>query len=167
MTGSFYQRGLGLPDRDYYFRPDEPSEEIRHAYVAHVARTLELAGATANEAKASAKAIMKLESKLAWASRTIVERRDPERNYNKFERGALAKEAPGLDWEGFFTAIRFPVTEKTVVVGQPEFFTALGDLLRSEPVDTWRDYLRWHLLRQTSDYLPAAFVDEHFAFYGR
>lgn len=167
MTGSFYQRGLGLPDRDYYFRPDEKSEEIRTAYVAHVARTLELAGATAAEAKAAADTIMILETKLAKASRTMVERRDPEKNYNKLDRAALAKQAPGLDWDGFFQAIHFPASEKTVVVGQPEFFTALGELLQSEPAATWRAYLRWHLLRQTSDYLSQAFVDEHFAFYGR
>jgi putative endopeptidase len=167
MISGFYQRGLGLPDRDYYFQPDEKSAEIRQAYVAHVARTLELAGAAAPEAQAAAAVIMALETKLAQASRTMVERRDPEKNYNKFDRSALAKQAPGFDWEGFLAAIQLPAGEKTVLVGQPEFFVALGELLRTEPVATWRAYLRWHLLRQTSDYLSRAFVDEHFAFYGR
>ena len=108
-----------------------------------------------------------LETKLAKASRTLVERRDPEKNYNKFERTALAKQAPAFAWAGFFRHINFPETEKTVLVGQPEFFTALGELFRSESPAVWRDYLRWQVLRQSSDYLSRAFVDEHFAFYGK
>jgi putative endopeptidase len=167
MTASFYQGGLGLPDRDFYFRTDEKSTEIRQAYVAHVARTLELAGDAPAVAKANADAILALETKLAKASRTLVERRDPEKNYNKLDHAALAKQAPGIAWDGFFASIKLPSTEKTVVVGQPEYFTALGGLFQTETLDTWRAYLRWHLLRQTSDYLSRAFVDEHFSFYGR
>ncbi len=167
MIAGFYQGGLGLPDRDYYFRPDEKSADIRQAYVAHVARTLQLAGDKPNAAKAAADAIMALETKLAKASRTIVERRDPEKNYNKYERPALAKFAPAFAWEGFLGGIHFPATEKTVLVGQPEFFTALGELLQNEPVATWQAYLRWHVLHQSSDYLGRAFVDERFAFYGK
>lgn len=167
MIVSFSQGGLGLPDRDFYFRTDEKSTDIRQAYVAHVARTLELSGATPAAAKASAVAILALETKLAKASRTIVERRDPEKNYNKLDRAALARQAPGISWDDFFTRIRLPNTEETVLVGQPEYFTALGSLFASEALDTWHAYLRWHLLRQTSDYLAHAFVDEHFAFYGR
>ncbi len=166
MIAGFYQGGLGLPERDYYFRTDEKSVEIRQAYLAHVAKTLELAGAAPAAAKMSADNILALETKLAKASRTLVERRDPEKNYNKFERAALARQAPGFAWDGFFAHIKFPVTEKTVLVGQPEFFTALGGLFESEPAATWRDYLRWQVLRQSADYLGHAFVDEHFAFYG-
>lgn len=167
MIGGFSQGGLGLPERDYYFRSDDKSAEIRAAYVEHIAHTLALAGADAADARQSAAAIMALETRLAKASRTLVERRDPEKNYNKFKRSALAKQAPGIDWAGFFQAISYPKLEKTVLVGQPEFFTALGGLFQSEPVETWRAYLHWHVLRQTSDFLPAAFVNEHFAFYGR
>ena len=167
MIASFYQGGLGLPDRDFYFRTDEKSTDIRQAYVAHVARTLELAGDTPAAAKTSAETILALETKLAKASRTMVERRDPEKNYNKFARTALAQQAPGFAWDGFFARVQLPDSEKTVLVGQPEYFTALGGLFRSESLDAWRAYLRWHLLRQTSDYLSQAFVDEHFSFYGR
>ncbi len=166
MIGGFYQGGLGLPDRDYYFRTDEKSVEIRTAYVAHVAKTLELAGDKPADAKTAADAIVALETKLAKASRTMVERRDPEKNYNKFERAALAKQAPAFAWEGFFTAIKLPTTEKTVLVGQPEFFTALGELYANEPLASWRAYLRWHVLHQCANYLSRAFVDERFAFYG-
>src|SRR5688572_13963352 len=167
MIASFHQGGLGLPDRDFYFRTDEESTDIRQAYVAHVARTLELAGEKPARAKAGADAILALETKLAKASRTIVERRDPEKNYNKLDRAELPKQAPGIAWDGFSLRIKLPASEQTVLVGQPEYFTALGGFFESEPLDTWRAYLRWHLLRQTSDYLSHAFVDEHFAFYGR
>ena len=167
MTGGFAQGGLGLPERDYYFRAGPAAADIRQAYVAHVAKMLELAGDTPAAAKSAADAIMALETKIAKTSRTLVERRDPEKNYNKFERSALAKLAPDFAWEGFLAQVNFPATEKTVLVGQPEFFTALGGLLRTESLDSWRVYLRWHLLRQTANYLGHAFVDERFAFYGK
>ena len=167
MIAGFAQGGLGLPERDYYFRPGTNPEEIRRAYVAHVARTLELAGDAPAAARSAADAVMALETKLAKASRTLVERRDPEKNYNKFERSALAKLAPDFAWEDFLAQIHFPAAEKTVLVGQPEFFTAFGGLLRSEPLESWRAYLRWQLLHQTANYLGHTFVDERFAFYGQ
>ncbi|MSU46084.1 MAG: M13 family peptidase [Lacunisphaera sp.] len=167
MTGAFAQGGLGLPERDYYFRAGPEAEDIRQAYTSHVAKMLELAGDTPAAAKSSADAIMALETKIAKASRTLVERRDPEKNYNKFERSALAKLAPDFAWEGFLAQLQLPAAEKTVLVGQPEFFTTLGGLLQSESLDSWRAYLRWHLLRQTAAYLGHAFVDERFVFYGK
>lgn len=167
MIAAFAQGGLGLPERDYYTRTDEKSVETRTAYQAHVARMLALAGDTPAEAAAGAEVVLALETKLAQASRTLVERRDPEKNYNKFERTALAKLAPDFAWEDFLQQVGLPATEKTVLVGQPEFFTALGGFSRSEPLAHWRTYLRWHLLHQTANHLGRAFVDESFAFYGK
>lgn len=167
MIAAFAQGGLGLPERDYYTRTDEKSAEIRQAYVVHIARTLELAGDSPEAARKASEAILGFETKLARASRTIVERRDPEKNYNKFDRTALGKIAPKLDWEGFFRKIELPAAEKNLLVGQPEFFTALSGFLESEPLDTWRAYLRWHVLHQASPYLGRAFVEERFAFFGR
>ncbi|HVT72009.1 MAG TPA: M13 family metallopeptidase [Lacunisphaera sp.] len=167
MIAKFVQGGLGLPERDYYFRTDAKSAELREQYVAHVARMLELGGAPSAAAGTQARAIMALETRLAQASRTLVERRDPEKNYHKFPRAALAKVTPDLDWEGFLGAVGFPATEKMILVGQPEFFTALGGLIQHEPLESWRAYLRWHLLHTTANYLGHAFVDENFAFYGR
>ena len=118
-------------------------------------------------AKAAADSIMALETKLAKASRTLVELRDPEKNYNKFKRAALAKLAPELDWNGYFATIAFPGSETKLLVRQPEFFTAFGGLLASEPLAVWRNYLRWHLLSETANYLSKPFVDEHFSFYGK
>ncbi|MGA7699006.1 MAG: M13 family metallopeptidase [Thermoguttaceae bacterium] len=167
MIAGFSQGGLGLPERDYYFRAGKDSEEIRTAYVAHIARMLELAGDPPAKAKAAADSIMAFETKLAKASRTLVDLRDPEKNYNKFKRSALAKVAPGVDWDGYFALIALPSDEKQLLVRQPEFLTAISGLLASEPLSVWRDYLRWHLLCETADYLSKPFVDEHFSFYGK
>ena len=167
VIAGFAQGGLGLPERDYYFQTGPDAEAIRLAYVAHIGRMFQLAGDAPAVAQQGADAIMALETKLAKASRTLVDRRDPEKNYNKYERTALTKLTSGFAWESFFTQIAFPAAEKTVLVGQPEFFTALGDLLASEPLTTWRAYLRWHLLHQTANYLGSAFVDESFSFYSK
>lgn len=167
MIARFSQGGLGLPERDYYFRAGENSDGIRAAYVAHVTRMFTLAGDDAATAKAAADTIMAFETKLAKASRTLVERRDPEKNYNKFERVALKQVAPGFDWDGYLNAIAFPAAERTVIVGQPEFFAAFDGLMKSEPIDTWRVYLRWRVLSRTADYLSKAFVEERFAFQGK
>jgi len=166
MIAAFEQGGLGLPDRDYYFQAGDDAEGIRRAYVAHIARTLGLAGDTSASAKAGADAIMAFETKLARASRTIVELRDPDRNYNKLARTGLSRLASRLDWEGFLSAFGFPASEKTVLVGQPEFFSALDQLIATEPIETWRLYLRWRVLSLTSNYLGLEFEQEHFAFAG-
>ena len=167
MIAGLTQGGLGLPERDYYFREGKEAEEIRTAYVAHIDRMLELAGDAPASAKATADSIMAFETKLAKASRTLVDLRDPEKNYNKFERTALAKLAPGLDWDGYFAKIAYPASETKLLVRQPEFFTAFDGLLKSEPLAVWRDYLRWVLISETASYLSKPFVDEHFSFYGK
>ena len=167
MIAGFGQGGLGLPEREYYYRADAKSEEIRQAYAAHIARTLELAGDTTDAAKTEAAAIMAFETKLAKSARKLVDLRDPEKNYNKFTRAALAKVSPAINWEGFLAQFKFPATEQTLLVGQPEFFTAFGGMLQSEPLCTWQTYLRWHVLRQASSYLGHALDDEHFNFYSK
>ena len=171
MIAGFSQGGLGLPERDYYFRAGKDSEEIRAAYVAHIARMFELAGDAPAKAKAAADSIMALETKLAKASRTLVDLRDPEKNYNKFKRSALFKLAPGVDWNGYFAVIAlpgsFPRSETTLLVRQPEFLKDVAGLLGSEPLSVWQDYLQWHLLSETANYLSKPFVDEHFSFYGK
>ncbi len=168
MIASLNQGGLGLPERDYYFRKGKEAEEIRAAYVAHIARMLVLAGDTPRSAKAVADSIMVFETALANASRSLVDLRDPEKNYNKFKRTALGKlVARGIVWDRYFDAIAFPSGETQLLVRQPEFFTAFGKLLESEPLPVWRDYLRWCLLSQTANYLSKPFVEERFSFAGK
>jgi predicted metalloendopeptidase len=167
MIAALAQGGLGLPERDYYFREGKEAEEIRAAYVAHVARMMELAGDTPASAQAAAAAVMAFETKLAKASRTLVDLRDPEKNYNKFDRAALLKLAPNVDWNGYFETIAFPGKESKLLVRQPEFFTAFSGLLASQPLSVWRTYLRWVVISASANYLSRPFVEEHFAFYGK
>jgi predicted metalloendopeptidase len=167
MIAGFSQGGLGLPERDYYFRDDKESKEIRDAYVAHIARMLELAGDEPKAAQAAAQTIFAFETKLAKASRTLVDLRDPEKNYHKYKRSDLDALAPGMDWRAFFAAVAFPGDETTMLVRQPEFYTAVGSLLTTEPAAAWRDYLRWHLISETANYLSKPFVEERFAFAGK
>jgi putative endopeptidase len=167
MIASLSQGGLGLPERDYYFREGKAAVEIRAAYLAYIARTLALAGDAAPAARSAAASIMALETKLARTSRTLVALRDPEKNYNQYPRAALTRLAPAVDWNSYFTTIAFPPGESKVLVRQPEFFTGLSRLLASEPLAAWRDYLRWHMLSETANYLSEPFVEAHFAFYGR
>ncbi len=135
--------------------------------MSHIARMLELAGDAPPSAKAAAAVIMAFETKLAKASRTLVDLRDPEKNYHKFERSALPKLAPGLDWDRYLATLAFPRNETKLLVRQPEFFTAFGGLLTSEPLPVWRNYLRWHLVSENANYLSKPFVEERFSFVGK
>jgi len=158
------QGGLGLPDRDYYFRDDAQSVKIREAYLGHVARMLALAGAGATEADSAAKDVLALETELARASMTNVERRDVDKTYNKMTVAQLAEAAPGFPWQDYFAAMGAKDVPQ-LNVAQREFFKAFAKLAASEPAEHWREYLRWQVLRSAASKLPAAFAQENFDFY--
>ena len=160
-----YQGGLGLPDRDYYTKEDEKSKALRQDYVAHVAKMFTLLGDDAAKAEVAAKAVLNFETELAKASKTRVERRDPEANYHKMGMADLVKLAPGFDWQAYFTAMGVPEPGE-IDVKQTEFFTEVGKLASSASLDDWKTYLRWHLVRDTAPDLSQAFVDENFRFFG-
>jgi len=167
MITILWQGGLGLPERDYYLRPGKEDEELRAAYVLHIERMLALSGLAPQASRDAAKSIMAFETKLAKASRSLADLQDPNANYHKLSRADLSKLAPHTGWEAFFGAIELPASEKSVLVGQPEFLAALDGLVASEPIETWRLYLRWHVLRAHADFLSRPFVEEAFDFYGR
>lgn len=167
MVARLGQDGLGLPERDYYFKEDDSTKTIRAAYVKHLARMLELAGETPARAVAGAGKIMALETALAKASRTLTQLRNPEANYNRSGRESLARTAAGFPWAEYFEGIGLPAAEQDLVVGQPEFLRAFAVLTGSVPAEDWRLYLRWHLLRSNAASLPEAFENEAFDFYGR
>ncbi len=164
--GIFNQGGLGLPDRDYYLKEDAKSKVLREAYRAHVAKTLELAGDTSATAKAEADGILAFETKLAGASITRVENRNPQKTYNKRTVAALNAEAPGFDFAKFLADMGASASTE-VNVRQPGFFTGFAALARSVPPAEWRTYLRWHAARAAAPFLSKAFQDENFAFNGR
>jgi endothelin-converting enzyme/putative endopeptidase len=159
------QGGLGLPDRDYYLKDDAKSADLRAKYLAHVQKMLELSGEPAAAAALDTRAVMDLETALARASLERVKRRDPANLYHKMKVAELQALTPGFDWKAYLAAAGGPpVTELNVTV--PDFFKALNTQLESAPLDVWRAYLRWHLLHENAGLLPAAFVNEDFAFYG-
>ena len=158
------QGGLGLPDRDYYTKTDEASKKLRDEYVSHVAKMLALAGEPADKAGADAKRIMYMETKLAEASRTRVQLRDPQKNYNKMPPADLQKQTPDFDWSVYFKEINLP-EPGDINVHQPEFFKAADEVFKSTPIDDWKAYMRWHLINETASELSKDFVDENFKFY--
>src|SRR5512140_22305 len=164
--GIFNQGGLGLPDRDYYIKEDAKSKDLREAYRAHVAKVLALVGDASESTKAEADVVMGIETKLAQASITRVENRDPQKTYNKRTIAALNAEAAGFDFARFLTDMGASASPE-VNVRQPAFFTAFAALARSVPAEEWRTYLRWHAARAAAPLLSKAFQDEDFAFNGK
>jgi len=160
------QGGIGLPDRDYYFREDAKSVELRRQYVAHVQKMFELLGDTPAKAAAGAKTVMEIETGLARGSLKPEERREPSRIYHKMSAAELAALAPGFSWQQYFSGVNAPpVTSLNVAV--PEFFKAAQALIDREPLDNWKTYLTWHLVHAAAPLLSTPFVNANFEFYGR
>ncbi len=157
------QGGLGMPDRDYYTKQDADMKQKREKYVAHVTKMLTLLGEPADKAAEDAKKIQALETKLAEASRTRVQLRDPIKNYNKMDVRQLQDVTPDWNWSDYFKTIDL-VESGDVNVQQPEFFKAANDLFRSTSLDDWKAYLRWHLINAAAPALSKDFVDEDFNF---
>ena len=157
------QGGLGMPDRDYYTKQDADMKQKREKYVAHVTKMLTLLGEPADKAAEDAKKILALETKLAEASRTRVQLRDPIKNYNKMGVRQLQDVTPDWNWSDYFKTIDL-VESGDVNVQQPEFFKAANDLFRSTSLDDWKAYLRWHLINAAAPALSKDFVDEDFNF---
>lgn len=166
VIGQAGQGGLGLPDRDYYTKEDDKSKSIRDEYAKHVAKMFELAGEEKSKSEADAKTVMTIETKLAQASLTRVQRRDPEANYHKMDAAQLKELTPNFSWPDFFKDLGFPAI-KSVNVGQPDFFKALDQELKQTPLGDWKTYLRWHLIHSAGPYLSSKFEEENFNFNGK
>ncbi len=164
VVAHLYAAGLGLPDRDYYFKPEDRFKEAREAYLVHVANVFGLAGVGVAAAKQAADAVMRLETRLAEASLDNLALRDPKALDHKTSFAELAKLTPRFDWAAYFDAAGLPRADLNVQ--QPRFLQALERELSETPVADWRRYLEWQLLHGAVAYLPAAFEQEDFAFYG-
>ncbi|HEY4004265.1 MAG TPA: M13-type metalloendopeptidase [Pseudonocardia sp.] len=158
------QGGLSLPDRDYYLNNDARSADIRAKYLGYVAKMLGLAGQP--DPAGSAGRILDLETKLAQAQWTEVQNRDTVATYNKLALAAATKATPGIDWTSYLYSAGI-TTEQNLIMDQPSFFTALGGLINSVPLDTWKQYLKWHLIQDDAPYLSSNFVDTRFDFVGK
>ncbi len=157
------QVGLGLLNRDYYTKTDAGSEKIRTAYRDHIARTFELLGESSASAKVHAASVMALESRLANASRTPVQLRNPIANYNPMPITAIDEMMPGFNWNTFLASVGVRGVS-SIDIGQPEYFRAVSKELAATPLADWKAYLTWRLAGRSSPYLSSAFVNEDFAF---
>jgi endothelin-converting enzyme/putative endopeptidase len=166
VIAQFDQGGLGLPERDYYLKEDAESAELRKKYVAHVERMFTLAGEKPERAKADAAIVMRIETALAKGSLDLVSRRDPEKVYHKMTRPEVEALDKNFRWSQYLTASGAPAFQ-IANVAWPDFFKAVDDQIQSNSLDDWKAYLTWHLLHAETPYLPAAFVQENFSFYGQ
>ena len=158
------QGGLGMPDRDYYTKDDAKSQEIRQRYLQHVAKVFELIGESADAARKDADTVMRLETAMAKASQTRVERRNPHNLVHKMKVSELAQLAPNFDWVAYYRDMQYPEFS-TLNVSSPEFMKEINTLLGTEPADNWKTYLRFHVADISSPYLSSPFVQENFEFY--
>ena len=160
------QGGLGLPEKDFYFRTDPRSEEIRKKYVAHIAKMFELTGVAQAEAEKKAATVMSIETDLAKASLDVTSRRDPQLLVHEYSKDQLKTLSPAFDFNRFFTELDTPAFSK-LNVAVPDFVKALNAELTKASFADLKDYLTWHYIDSSATLLPQAFVDEHFDFYGR
>lgn len=166
QIAGFDQSGLGLPDRDYYTKDDEKSKEIREHYVKHVQKVFELLGEPPAAAAKDAAIVMTMETALANASLTRVERRDPYKLKNKMKLAELEKLVPNFDWQAYLHEAGAPAID-ILNVTAPAFFKEVNRQLAEDPLDHWKTYLRFHLANGYSPFLSAAFVQENFDFYSK
>ncbi|MGD0669499.1 MAG: M13 family metallopeptidase [Bryobacteraceae bacterium] len=158
--------GLGLPDRDYYLKTDAKSQETRQRYGEHVARMLELLGDAPAAARAEAATVMAIETDLAKATLTRVERRDPYNLFHKLSRADFERLTPHFDWAQYWQAIGMPAPA-VINVTEPKFFGEVETLIEVRPIGDWKTYLRWHLVNARAPYLDKAFVTADFDFYSK
>ena len=158
-----YQGGLGMGDRDYYLKNDTRSQSVRTAYRSYLTNTFKLLGEEAATAKASMETVMRLETRLARASRSKEDLRDPLANYNKMTAAQLQKQYPALQVAALLRGLNMGAAQ-SVIVGQPAFVKEVDALLKTTPLPELKTYLRAHLVSALTSALPQAFIDERFAY---
>jgi putative endopeptidase len=163
MSYKLVQGGIGLPEREYYFKTDSATTNIRNQYVNYITSTLIMSGEDSTKAIEDARNILSLETKLAKASRKIEDLRDPYANYNKMALSDLPKMSPNIDWSLFLNNTGVKSID-SVIVGQPEFFKALNSILKTTPMEVWKSDLKFKLISDFSGALPDQYGIESFNF---
>jgi len=164
--GDLDQGGLGLPEKDFYLRTDARSQEIRTKYAAHITKMFELLGVDPAAAAKKAAEVMTLETALAKVSLDVTSRRDPKNVVHIMSVTELNKLSPNFNFPAFFTELGAP-SFQSLNVDVPGFIQGLSELLKSQPLQTWKDYLTWHSLHSAATYLSKPFLEENFDFYSR
>ena len=151
-----WQTGIGLPEREYYFKNDSSTIQIRTAYVKNIIQTLVMIGDDSSKAAKAAIDILSLETSLAKVHRKMEDLRDPYANYNKMTFANLTNLCPAVNWDSFLLENGIGKTD-SVIVGQPEYYQAVNKLLKSTPVAIWKSMLRYRLTKRFSEVLPDQF----------
>ncbi|MHB8578739.1 MAG: M13 family metallopeptidase [Ignavibacteriaceae bacterium] len=159
------QGGLGLPNREYYFRNDSRTENIRAEYKKHIAKMFELLGESKEDALKNANDVFSIEIFLADSSRKLEDLRDPYLNYNKMSVSGLESISPSIKWTEILSDAGAKLPD-SLVVGQPEFYKALSAAIDRFSLSQWQAYLRWHLINAFADRLSSPFEKENFHFKG-
>jgi endothelin-converting enzyme/putative endopeptidase len=163
-TAYLMQGGLQMPDREYYLADSDRMRDIRAKYRAHVAAMLKLAGFTDTDARAGR--IVELEHAIAEKHLSLAESEDIHKANNTWKQADFAAKAPGLDWAEYFRGAGLGKQE-SFIVWQPTAFAGESALVASTALDTWKDWLAFHLIDAYAGVLPKAFTDERFAFFGK
>ncbi len=166
IIGGLRQGGLSLPNKDYYTKDDAKSKETREKFVQHITNMFKLLGDDEAKASANAQTVMAIQMRLANASKSLVELRNPEANYNKIKVTELQAMTPDFDWTAYLAERKAP-TFSEINVGQPDFFREVNKMLTQVSVADWKTYFRWQLVNSAAGLLPSKFADENFDFYSR
>lgn len=164
MIAHLYQAGLGLPDRDYYTDEDERMKEIRARYLDYIRELSQIANLASKSKEASVR-VMEIETRLAAASMTRLEQRDPHKTYNIFDEPGLKSHCPGFDWDIYFRELGIKEPGR-INVNQPDFIAETGRMFIDLSLKDWNLYLKWNILNSAAPYLHRAIVEAHFGFYG-
>ncbi len=160
------QAGIGMPDRDYYISDDARSQDLRTKYVIYVGKMFRLLGDNEATATKNAETIMNMETRLAKASMTRLEQRDPNKTYNKTTTKGLIEKSPAFNWNRYFIS-QGVGDPGEINLNQPLFIAEVSNMLKEVPVEDWKVYLRWNLINGTAPYLSDDFINTRFDFYGR
>lgn len=161
----YYQAGLGLPDRDYYFKTDAATQTVVAAYQHYIRTLFALTGADSATASQNGVTVYNLEKQLAFSHRTNVELRDPQSNYNKMAVADMDKKMPVIGWKELLANLH--IQTDSVNVAQPAYYSKLNELLQTVPVAAWKTYLRFHLTDNKANALSNKFVAASFEYNGK
>ncbi len=163
---NLYQGGLGLPDVAYYLNEDEQSIKLRIAYTDHIRKMFVLIGVEESIANEKANTVLAMETALAKRSKSRLERRDPNGNYNRMPLSELQELSPEFDWQLYFETVGLPEPGE-INVSQTDFIASISDMMTTYDVEAWKTYLSWNMLDASANYLNDAIVEQNFDFFSR
>lgn len=163
---NFWQGGIGLPDRDYYFNTDDRTKKIRMEYSAHISKMFQLMGDSKTEADRNCAVIMNIETQLAKVSRKLEDLQDPYKNYNKLSLNDFRNQYRSMHWDQLFRFMNIKNID-SVIVGQPEFYEQVEKVIKNSSLKDLKTYLRWKLINTFAKYLSSKFSKQNFYFYGQ